>query len=331
MFPKGKSLKARLPCLARRRIFNIKITVVLPKVKHRFFNLEVKKLYLDILTEGKVPKYNLMPIPKKNGGNRIISIPDETTLNIQKEILTALKKSKLPIWYCATAYKKGSSILQNAKAHIGNKYMIHYDLRDFFDTITPEKLKAALQRRKAPKYFIKFILKWCMYHGTLPQGAPTSPFLSNLVCTNLDRRFFKLAKKLGATYTRYADDITISGDKNILEFQSVFKRIIRTEKFFINHLKTRITVLDSKETRNDFPDANFFVPFHIVTGLAVYKDKVFVRPFYWKKIGNALHSEKFLSDANFKNHIVGKLSFASFIACGDGGRLYQMYKDGELK
>ena len=287
-------------------------------------------MYLDILTEGKFPKYNLMPIPKNSGDIRILSIPDNFTLKVQKEILKVLKGQKFPIWYCAKAYRKGSSILQNAKAHLGHKYLIHYDLRDFFDTITTEKIKTALQRRKVDPHLIKIILKWCMYHGTLPQGAPTSPLLSNLVCTNLDRRFFKLAKELGATYTRYADDITISGDKNILEFQTVFKRIIRTEKFFINHRKTRISVLDLKETRNDFPEANFFVPFHIVTGIAVYNDKVSVHPVYWKKIGKGLHSEKFLSDVNFKNRVVGQMSFASFIACGDGSVLYQMYKDGKL-
>ena len=287
-------------------------------------------MYFDILTEGKFPKYNLLPIPKNTGGTRIISIPNDVTLAVQKEILSSLKKSKLPIWYCATAYKKGSSILQNAKAHVGNNYMIHYDLRDFFDTINTEKVRAALEKRKAPKDFIKVILKWCLYHGTLPQGAPTSPLLSNLVCANLDRRFFKLAKQLGATYTRYADDITISGDKNILEFQTIFKRIIRTEHFFINHRKIHISVLDSEETRKDFPNANFFVPFHIVTGVAVYKDHVFVHPNYWKKILKGIHSDRFLSDLNFKNRIIGQMSFASFVLCGDGSFLYQKYKGGEL-
>ncbi len=286
-------------------------------------------MYLDNLTEGKFPKYNLVSIPKPSGGVRMLAIPDEFTMKVQTGYLEIMKRFKIPIWYCATAYKKGSSILQNAKAHMGNKYVIQYDLRDFFETITTEKLKAALKRRKIKPRRIKEMLKWCTYHGTLPQGAPTSPLLSNLACTNMDRRFFKLTKELGATYTRYADDITISGDKNILEYQSVFKRIIRTEKFYINHRKTRITVLDTKETRKEFPNANFFVQFHIITGLAVYNNKVTVQPMYLKKIVKGLNSEKFLRDVKFKNQVIGQMSFASYIACGDGGEYYRYYKKNE--
>ena len=267
--------------------------------------------------ENKFPKYKTIKIAKKNGGERIIFIPDEFTLGVQKKILAELKKLGLEISDCATAFQKGKSILDNAEAHLGNAYLIHYDLRDFFDTIFSGKVKEELLKRNLSADSVKLILKWCLFKGHLPQGAPTSPFLSNLVCANLDKRFSALAEKIGATYTRYADDIIISGNENILRHQTIFKRIIRTEKFFINHHKTWISVLDSAATRQEYLDANFFVPHHIITGLAVDGDKVFIRPSYlnklWREIKNA---------EEITPHIAGKISFVNFVDADEGRKLY---------
>ena len=271
------------------------------------------------LIKNNTPKYQIIAVEKKNGGIRIISIPDDITLSIQKNILSKLHKLNLDFSDCSTAFQKGKSIRDNAKAHIGNAYMIRYDLRDFFDTIYIERVKTELSKRQVAPEFIKLISKWCFHHGHLPQGAATSPFLSNLVCANLDKRFFNLAEKIGANYTRYADDLIISGDKNILLYQSVFKRIIRTEHFFINHRKTRISVLDSEETRQDYPDAKFFVPYHIATGIAVDGDKISIQPNYlnqlWKELKKALKE-------NITPPILGKISFVYFIDPQEGAKFY---------
>ena len=261
------------------------------------------------------PKYQKIFIPKRNGGLRDIFIPDEQTFRIQKAILRDIETlADFPP--CVMAFRKNLSILSNAKAHLGNAYMIRYDLLNFFDTIGKGKIKDELLRRNFEPSLIKIILKWCLGGGHLPQGAPTSPFLSNLVCANLDKRFSLLAKKIDATYTRYADDIIISGDKEIVKYRTLFKRIIRTEKFLINYYKTRVTVLDSFVTRQDY-SAEWFRDCHIATGLAVNKNYVSVRKAYldelWRKIRDG--------EDNLSTR--GKISFVKFITPNEADKMIQ--------
>lgn len=250
------------------------------------------------------PRYSAISIPKKTGGERQIFIPDGTTAKIQRAILHDLYELELEISSSATAFVKGKSVKDNANPHVGRSCLIRYDLRDFFNTITFKKVELELLSRGVDRKFLKTVKKWCFVEGHLPQGAPTSPYLSNLVCRNLDNRFAKLAEKIGATYTRYADDIIISGTQDIVRYQTIFKRIIRTEKFYINYRKTRITVLDK------FADAtpnNWFVPWHIVTGLTVNADKVSVRPSYLNKV------KRELQRGGVDNGATGKIGFIKFV------------------
>ncbi len=264
------------------------------------------------------PKYEKIYIPKRGGGTRDIFIPDKKTLIIQKAILRDIETiAEFPP--CVMAFRKGTSILDNAKAHLGNPYMIRYDIMNFFDTIGKDKVKDELKRRNVDASLTKIILKWCFGGGHLPQGAPTSPFLANLVCTNLDKRFSAIAQILGATYTRYADDIIISGGKEIVKYRTIFRRIIRTEKFTINYYKTRVTVLDSHTTRQDY-SAEWFRNNHIVTGLAVAGDSVSVREAYlnelWRKI----------RDGEDNPSTRGKISFVNFITPNEGAKMYRRLK-----
>ena len=270
-------------------------------------------------------------IPKKSGGIRLISIPDNHTMQVQKDILTALKQLKLEITDAAKAFQKDTSILDNAKAHIGNKYVIRYDLRDFFDTIFVCRVKEELEKRNVPPKLIKIISKWCFHHGHIPQGAPTSPLLSNLVCANLDKRFQNLVATIDATYTRYADDIIISGDKNVLVYQSMYKRIIRTEHFFINYRKIWVSVINSAEIWADNPTAKFFVLYHIITGIAVDDERIFIRPYYSNKLWQEIKSEKFHKDIFFTNHVLGKILFVYFIEPKEGIQMYKYMMKKEIK
>ena len=278
--------------------------------------------FADAIKNGH-PQYQKIYIPKRGGGSRDIFIPNKKTLLIQKAVLRDLK-SLIDFPPCVTAFRKGISILDNAKAHLGNAYMIRYDIMNFFDTIDKDRVKTELKRRNFDASLIKVILKWCFGGGHLPQGAPASPFLANLVCTNLDKRFSALTQMLGATYIRYADDITISGDKEIVKYQTLFKRIILTEKFTINYYKTRLTVLDFPASRQDY-SAKWFRDCHIVTGLAVDKDSVSVREAYlnelWRKI----------RDGEDNPSVRGKISFVQSITPTEAAKMYQHFSDGGLK
>ena len=286
----------------------------------------IKKRYSDIfefeeLLKNNSPSYKTLAIEKKNGNFRLLSIPRAADVLVQEHILNFLHKENLDFLPCVTAFRGGISILDNAKSHIGNNFLIHYDLRDFFDTIHRKRVKEELTKRNVNPTLIKIIMKWCFHNGHLPQGAATSPFLANLVCENLDRRFSVLAKKIDAIYTRYADDIIISGKENILNYQTIYKKIIRTEKFFINHSKTRISVLDKTETRKNFPNQKFFVPYHIITGLAVNENRVFVRPSYLSKIWDELKAGEITAS------LLGKISFVNFIDSIEGSKLCDYVKN----
>ena len=250
------------------------------------------------------PKYKKILLPKKSGGKRKIFIPDDLTLSIQKAILKDLYELNIEISPCAMAFTKNRSIVDNAKIHIGSKYLIRYDLRNFFDTITVKKVEVALKSYNVDDNLLKVIKKWCFIENHLPQGAATSPFLSNLVCRNLDYRFTKLAEKIKANYTRYGDDIIISGNKNILVEQTIYKRIIRTEKFYINYHKIYISNLES-------------MPYHIVTGLTVDNQNISVRPKYLERIWLELKKKIPVTSKrhgnNFQNIIQGKIHFVKFV------------------
>ena len=284
------------------------------------------------------PNYVEQTLKKKNGGHRHIFIPDDLTMLVQKIILSQLKKINYEFSPCIKAFMKNTSILDNAKSHLKNPYLIHYDLRDFFDTVYFDKISGWLKKNDVDSASVKIIKKWCFWKGHLPQGAPTSPFLSNIACENLDKRFLKLAEKLNATYTRYADDIIISGEKNIIAYQTIFKRIIRTEKFFINHRKTRISVLDSEKTRGEFPNAKWFVPYHVVTGLTVNDEKVTVRPNYlnevWRELKALLPMYYPFTDFDvyeehsdlFWGSVQGKICFVCFVDPEEGKKLIDYIK-----
>ena len=153
--------------------------------------------------------------------------------------------------------------------------------------------------------------KICTYDGSLPQGAPTSPYLANLICKKLDKRLSKLASLIDATYTRYADDITFSGSHKILSYIPVIQKIILNEGFTVNEKKTRAI---NKSNRQ------------IVTGLVVNNDSVKVQSkykkvlrqhiYYCKKFGvdyHLSHRDGNEKSANFKEYLFGMAYFIKMV------------------
>ena len=274
-------------------------------------------LFIDELADAiqhSSPRYTNQPIVKHDGGTRDICIPDALTKRIQRLILRDIDSS-ITFLPCVMAFRPGTSILDNARAHQGSNYLIHYDLADFFDNINEARIKDELKRQHFTDSFIETIIKWCVYRDHLPQGAPTSPILSNLVCCSLDRRITKLTNKLGAVYTRYADDILISGNANILHCQNVFKRIIRTENFIINNRKTDITALDTPEVKRDGCNINRPRQYHIITGLTVNGEKISIRPEYLRQTWKAVKSDPTSPTTK------GKIAFIKQIDKAEGERL----------
>ena len=182
---------------------------------------------------------------RKNGGSgvRRISVPCYELRDHQRFIYKNLL-SRLPLSPRACAYRKGVPLRRCAEPHCGAEVLVHLDIRDFFPSITEEKVSFALHRATGyEEELCDFLAGLCCEGGRLPQGAVTSPALSNLVMAGMDGTFGAMAAMLGFTYTRYADDIYLSSSDRSADAARIVKLardFLRSEGFELNRDKTRI-------------------------------------------------------------------------------------------
>src|SRR5262249_37646313 len=115
----------------------------------------------------------------------------------------------------ATGFEKRYSIAINALAHVHKAVVVRMDIRDFFASTKADRLQKYFKRIGWNTEAARLLTAICTYRGALPQGAPTSPRLSNLICCRLDARLTALARRYKATYSRYADDMTFSWDEDV--------------------------------------------------------------------------------------------------------------------
>jgi RNA-directed DNA polymerase len=159
-------------------------------------------------------------IPKAKGGTRRIAAPRTPLRKIQRIILDQIL-AQMPMHDACHGFVKGRSTVTNARPHQGAALVVKLDLKDFFPTVHYRRVRGLFQHigyneaaasvlAGLTTYRPKLDDDQVIWPGILPQGAPTSPALANLACRRLDKRLDRLAAKYGATYTRYADDLTFS-------------------------------------------------------------------------------------------------------------------------
>jgi RNA-directed DNA polymerase len=169
-----------------------------------------KRLNVDVASLRNIkPQYRKAQIPKRNGGSRTLLIPDAPTKELQRRILRRLL-GRLKAHDAAHAFERGRSVATNAALHARQQVVLKMDLRDFFDQTSAQRVEAYFRRIGWNKDVAALLTRLVTINGGLPQGAPTSPRLANLVNTSLDRNITRAAARHKGTYTRYADDITIS-------------------------------------------------------------------------------------------------------------------------
>lgn len=203
-------------------------------------------------------RYINFSIPKKTGGERVISAPSGN-LKWMQMCLNEIFKVLYTASPYAMGFAEGRSVVENAKIHTNQNYVFNIDLKDFFPSIDQARIWKRLQL--SPFHFntkvASIIAGLCCMKimrnsnelsleeaYVLPQGAPTSPLLTNAICDTLDRRLHGLAKRFGLHYSRYADDITFSSMHNVYQpcsdFRKELERIITEQRFTINAKKTRL-------------------------------------------------------------------------------------------
>lgn len=252
-------------------------------------------------------------IPKSDGTQRQLHVPYSVLKTIQTCILKNILRN-IPVSQYATAYKKGAKIRDNASPHVNKKYLLKMDITDFFGSIDFMKVYLAVfNSYRYPKQIGAMLTTLCCYRECLPQGAPTSPAISNIVMKRFDDFIGEWCKKQGISYTRYCDDMTFSSDKPLYHVYKKVSTMLADMGLEINEKKTHFIASSSRQ---------------VVTGLTV-NNKVSVPKdtrkqlrqelYYVMKFGirdAMLHSDKkdFFVDGKpdtdrYRDYLIGKISF----------------------
>lgn len=192
--------------------------------------------------------YHPASVPKKGGGVRRLLVPDPLLCRIQKNILRHVL-AELPISEYAAAYKPGTSIVENAKPHVGAKELLKLDIRHFFDSITFFQVYGqAFPSTCYPPAIRTMLANLCCCRDLLPQGAPTSPAVSNLVMKPFDEYMGNWCQERGIGYTRYCDDMAFSGEFDRREVQNKVRSFLAAYGFELNEQKTRVQKAHQRQT-----------------------------------------------------------------------------------
>ena len=250
--------------------------------------------------------YEEIIIHKKTGGLRFLNAPSKTLKSIQKRILKNVLEEKKTSNY-SYAYIKGYSIIDNAKPHVNKSKIVKLDIKDFFDNINFNMVyNTCFNETLYPKKLGMLFTNLCTYNNSLPQGAPTSGYISNIVLRGFDEKIGLFCKNNEIEYTRYSDDMTFPGDFNTRKLIKKVNELLYEEGFCLN--KKKIVVVN-KKTRQQ------------VTGIVVneklgirksYKKKIRQEVYYINKFGLKCHLIKRkikLEEKDYLNKLLGKINF----------------------
>jgi len=193
------------------------LATVLPQTRpqHNWTTFRLAR-YLDLPEEqvktfrwGRHYHYRPTVLAKPDGRERRILAPSVELKALQKTLLKNYLR-KLPVHPAATAFRPRASIVSNARKHLNQALVLTVDLTDFFESTSADRVRAFFVKEGWHGESLDTLMRLCVYRNGLPQGAPTSPCLSNLVNFEMDQTLADLAQLSGARYTRYGDDLTFS-------------------------------------------------------------------------------------------------------------------------
>ncbi|MBI1947923.1 MAG: RNA-directed DNA polymerase [Deltaproteobacteria bacterium] len=275
--------------------------------------------------------YHRYDIPKKTGGARHISAPKGKLARAQQWVLDAVL-DKVPASAHAHGFVRGRSVVTNARPHVKCKSVVNLDLKDFFPTITYRRAKGLFEHLGYGEHVATVLALLCtepprvlvehderrthvaIGERVLPQGACTSPAITNLLCRRLDARLAGLARRLGLAYTRYADDLTFSGDTvDERALLGAVRRVIAAEGFVVHPDKTRVM---RKGRRQE------------VTGVVVNAKPSIARE-QWRSLRAVLHncakhglaSQNREQHPDFAGHLAGKVAWVRMVDPRRGAQL----------
>lgn len=183
--------------------------------------------------------YTRYAIPKRTVGYRLISEPVDSLRQIQRWILEQILNKRRP-HDAAQAFCKDRSIKHNASLHVGQRLVLSLDVKDFFPSVHVDAVRRVFHRMGYSDEVSDALTRLCVLRDGLPQGAPTSPAISNLVMLGVDQELSEYARLRGINYSRYADDLTFSGDFWAGSVIGKVRHALKRRSFVLNEQKTRL-------------------------------------------------------------------------------------------
>lgn len=259
-------------------------------------------------------RYREFEIARRSGDRpRLIQTPIKPIRDMQDILLPMFADAYMP-WPHVHGFVYGRSAVTNAAVHRGQRWILRIDLRDFFPSINFGRVRGMLQASpfELPADVATAVAQICCHRGALPQGAPTSPVISNLICRGLDIRLARFAKTAHCSYSRYADDICFSTGMKVFprqlaeltggqaELNPKLRSIVEHEGFLINDSKTRLMPRQQRQR---------------VTGIIVnkklnvpreYRRHLRAVVYIWQKYGRPDAEEAFRRKFPLKNWPPGK-------------------------
>jgi hypothetical protein len=290
---------------------------------------------------GPLSHYRYVWVPKSYGA-RLMEIPKPRLRDIQRTILRGIL-DPIPVHAAAHGFRKGKSCRTFVEPHIGRDVVLRMDLRDFFPSIPAPRIHALFATLGYPEAVARLLAAICTNvvpmnvarRGTdswlaakrlgvphLPQGAPTSPALANLCALHLDMRLDELARSMDGRYTRYADDLALSGGKVMRRRMPAISRLVNViameEGFEVNHRKTRSMHRSHRQ---------------ILTGVVV-NEKANVRRDEFDRLKAILTncarhgpaSQNRNGEADFRSHLSGRIAHVASLNWERGKRLQEIFR-----
>lgn len=319
----------------------------------KLLGISHRRLVYHIYLVNPSERYKTFEIPKKSGGMRQISTPI-TALKLIQRKLNQVLQAVYQIKPSVHGFVKGKNIVTNAHAHAKKRYVLNIDLKDFFPSVNFGRVRGMFI---AEPYGLNpdvatVLAQICCHDNQLPQGAPTSPIITNMICAKMDSQLQRLAKECKATYTRYADDMTFS--TTLPQFPEALAKVFTEEGqekvalgdallaiiaengFDINEKKVRLQTRGNHQevtglTTNEFPNVD-----------RNYVRQVRAMLHAWAKFGLAAAEKEFQEKyegksrlpvkgkANFKQVLRGKIEFIGMVK-GKNDPIYQKFLSYYIK
>jgi len=306
--------------------------------------------YLRRSDNSRLEHYHRNWLPKRRGGFRLIEVPKARVKAVQRRVLRRILQA-IPAHPGAEGFVRGRSALSHAARHAGHDAVLCLDLEDFFTSVPHGRVFHVFRAAGYPAAVARVLAGVCttalppaefarcprpnnpveLAHYQrlrrsalsqhLPQGAPTSPALANLCAFGLDRRLAGAATGVGAHYSRYADDLTFSGDaafaRRVRDFSTLAAAIALDEGFEVNFRKTRIMHQGSRQ---------------LVCGVVVNEQPNLPREDYDRLkamltncLRHGVDSQNRENRADFRAHLQGRVAWAEYVAPARGAKLRALF------